>query len=1014
MSWRGWPWPTVPIALALAGLGWACAEPQSDLLEVARISSQSMSGTGTRLHIADGTERLSLDRPRRAVEVLEAVQEGVLGEENDAIHAAALLDVVSARDIQSVDRSIATLRALLRRGSDTASILSDLVVAYEARATLSGAEVDWVAALDYAERAHDAVEDARSTWNREVLLERFGLDTGRTPLGEDRARLQPDSARAAPIGERTSARLALSVDEAAAELARLVDEGALDSARVVGIAAAFPKVARETAFHQLLPAWAVAWREDDASAASRTLGSIMLLGGGIQQRSGDTGLLIEVERLTQETVNPVFAVGYEAYARAEAAFSDGRFEAMAAEASAAVRALAGTESVVLPWAEYLVAIDHFQAAHYDLADRAFERILDDRGSTDRASLRGRALWGRGLVAVRLNRRGAALQLYQEAASELESSAEAEYTGGIQALIVELLARSGDRTEAWNAMGRTLDVLRSHHDSHLWANALRRAADMAAEDGWLDAAIALQREGLAVAERTGRVQHPIEARINLGRLLAASGRGSEAHGQWNAAERDLSGVPDARMQERVRIDLTAERTLAAWSRPDVSGSSAAVDSISAVLEYFHSADVGSRSAVVLAQRARMLLALGDTSAATADLEAAVAWVRDALAGLGGAERLPIPAAEGVTTALVELLAEAGRAEAALEVSDVARAVQLGTHTAGEVPTGRALEVPTLAFLTTEDALLTWRLDRPDLELKRLPIRRTEFVDAIASLRGDLIAGRAPDSSSAARTLSQNLLAPWFTDLPNRIDIVPDGLLGLVPWAALPVGAGSELLVDRTAVRLVPSLRHLGRPPAEVALGHPRVLLATGGSDLAAGLATLPGATEEVRAITARWQEVAQVDAIAEPSTTEVAAALPGSRIFHFAGHAQLGRRAAESHLVLQDEGPIGSRRVTPNVLKGLDLSGLETVVLASCRTLDSEGREISGLPTFAAAFMGAGARNVIGSLWSVRDRPTAALMADLHDALAQGAPSVEALAIAQRRSKARDGSRTWAAFQVIGW
>ena len=88
-------------------------------------------------------------------------------------------------------------------------------------------------------------------------------------------------------------------------------------------------------------------------------------------------------------------------------------------------------------------------------------------------------------------------------------------------------------------------------------------------------------------------------------------------------------------------------------------------------------------------------------------------------------------------------------------------------------------------------------------------------------------------------------------------------------------------------------------------------------------------------------------------------------------------------------------LTAEAIAGLDLSGLELVVLSACETglgLVGGGEGVFGLQR---AFHLAGAQNVVASLWKVDDQATAALMAIFYDRLwRQGKPPLEALREAQ--------------------
>ncbi len=72
---------------------------------------------------------------------------------------------------------------------------------------------------------------------------------------------------------------------------------------------------------------------------------------------------------------------------------------------------------------------------------------------------------------------------------------------------------------------------------------------------------------------------------------------------------------------------------------------------------------------------------------------------------------------------------------------------------------------------------------------------------------------------------------------------------------------------------------------------------------------------------------------------------------------------------------------------------------------------------ARAFLTAGARNVVASLWDVDDRSTATLMEAFYEHLAGGASVTEALRLAQldfiKTYAGKAAPYLWAGFEVIG-
>jgi CHAT domain-containing protein len=94
-----------------------------------------------------------------------------------------------------------------------------------------------------------------------------------------------------------------------------------------------------------------------------------------------------------------------------------------------------------------------------------------------------------------------------------------------------------------------------------------------------------------------------------------------------------------------------------------------------------------------------------------------------------------------------------------------------------------------------------------------------------------------------------------------------------------------------------------------------------------------------------------------------------------------------------------------------------VVLSACDTAGSSGDSVAGL---RQAFLLAGARDVLATLWPIPDVETARLTGRFYDRLASGAGRAEILAAAQREAiqdrRKRNGSAHpiyWAGLTLTG-
>ncbi len=96
---------------------------------------------------------------------------------------------------------------------------------------------------------------------------------------------------------------------------------------------------------------------------------------------------------------------------------------------------------------------------------------------------------------------------------------------------------------------------------------------------------------------------------------------------------------------------------------------------------------------------------------------------------------------------------------------------------------------------------------------------------------------------------------------------------------------------------------------------------------------------------------------------------------------------------------------------------DVVVLSACETGSGRLQGQEGVMNLARAFLTAGARSVVASLWNVDDRATATVMESFYEHLKAGSTVNEALRQAQLDFIKNYGDKAkpnlWAGFEVIG-
>jgi tetratricopeptide (TPR) repeat protein len=270
------------------------------------------------------------------------------------------------------------------------------------------------------------------------------------------------------------------------------------------------------------------------------------------------------------------------------------------------------------------------------------------------------------------------------------------------------------------------------------------------------------------------------------------------------------------------------------------------------------------------------------------------------------------------------------------------------------------------------------------------------------RGGEVPGGGSDAAEHLRSLHAQLWAPiehLFPEGTTSVLMSPDGVTAFLPWGAL-LGDGDKFVAERFAV-------------IEAGSGHDLVErvapLTTGTLLIAADAAgNLPYSRDEAKKIDAvahahGWKTTLLLgDAATEPAIARSAS----PRILHLSTHGgQLPATGAAASQRLRDNPmyrgyvllgggaatlrawqqggtlPFGEDGVlTAEEAGGLDLGDTWLTVLSACGTGEGAARDSEGVLGLRRGFRLAGTKNLIVTLWSVRDDSTAAFMKHFYERL----------------------------------
>lgn len=246
----------------------------------------------------------------------------------------------------------------------------------------------------------------------------------------------------------------------------------------------------------------------------------------------------------------------------------------------------------------------------------------------------------------------------------------------------------------------------------------------------------------------------------------------------------------------------------------------------------------------------------------------------------------------------------------------------------------------------------------------------------------------------------LMAPLGA-LPDHAHVLlsPCDPLYLFPFAAL--WDGQHYLMDRVLIEMIPSGALFAAPvPAPAATTAPVIIASSADGKI-------PDVYQEAAAIQSVFN--ASTCLVDDPDDLAYLGNLTTPPpLLHLSAH----------HVLVNTSPLLCALHLTRNFLSveqcyALRLAGTHLVTLSGCST--AAGMETGGaLLAFQSAFLVAGARHVLSSLWSIDARPTVTWMAHFYRLLAQGLSVPVALCLTQRTLRhdpAMGHPAIWAAFMV---
>ena len=628
-----------------------------------------------------------------------------------------------------------------------------------------------------------------------------------------------------------------------------------------------------------------------------------------------------------------------------------------------------------------------------------ERLYQQAGNTDGQA---EAQHGKGMLLQ-------AREDYPGAEAMFESAHRIQAAGGnvraaalTRASMGQLARARGDTAQARRLLARASTELEAAKDPVSLASTLGEMAALENDRDRPAAAESLYRRALATLENRAAPDVAWRLYAGLARARHARGAPSDAAQAFRLAVGEIEKASHSLVLPERRAGFLADKwevyaELALLERS--RGNPGAAFEVSERLRAREMLDL-----LGLGRIGRPTGAAAELVAREQDLRRHIATLSNALEGTAtGPLRGPSLVVESGAVREAMLSAQGAYSDLMLEMREraprhaelVNQPISGWREVAGHLRSDDAF----VEYLVSDSGSVAFIVLRDTLAIVDLGIARKDLARLAAFARGTVESPRSPADSlwrGPFRRLYRHLIEPLedsgLLARAARLVMVPHAELHYLPFAALLGDRGP--LIQRYEIVTTPSAT------VWLALGE-RSSRPAGDGVLAVAPRTdaLPGSEREVQAV-ARLAGP-NVQTLMSTQATEAAfvRAAAGKRVLHLATYGVLNKHNPLFSFV--EFAPDGAQDGRLEVHEVFDLTlNADLVVLSACQTGLGSGRLADVPPgddwvSLTRAFLHAGARSVVATLWTVDDRATAALMEEFHKAYGRSGEPGSALAGAQR-------------------
>jgi CHAT domain-containing protein len=992
-----------PIDARLTGFDWPAARLQrathASLLDPARLELAGAASTVIQSQLNDSSARarhesgaayLLIDRDRDAIDALESAVR------QSPKNAAYWSDLAAARY---------TLAVTEKRPHELPQALAD---------------------ADHALRLDPKLQDA--LFNRALIVEALGISEAARRAWQRYAAADPSSHWSAEAMRHLGdLRVVTTRDEFQNHLAT-ASLALPNTAPLVALARNYPQEARTWSEGPILAKWADAFHKGDFKAAADTLTIVRTLGTALAEFNHVQSVADIVA--TIDHANPADT---RTLADAHAIYRDGRIlysQRRIADAqkklqeARALFARVGSPMTLI--ADYYLANCLYDSNHIAEAARALDDVAERVDPIRYPGLTAEIKWERTLTHASAGDWEAAIGTASQARKIFDSLGEIENRGEMDMLLSNDFDLISQPAAAWAARVAAQKVLGRAGSVDRIRISLLTSIQAEVEQGNFETALSLAAIAVDDLRHGGQPMAMCVAESWRAQALARLGDIDAAVRSIESARQMAQTIFDPALQRRTLADIDTAEAAVRRSTPSTS-----LRLLDSVIAFYRSSGDTAWLPNAYLERGRTLVAAKNDAAALVDFDTALREIdseRSSITDRNLRGRF-YDTERGLASEKIALLLRQGETASAFEFCDAARARSVyeqleNRPMAKAFPTVAERLLPRLPARTAlleyallEDSVLIFYIAPSHIGVVRAGASPAVLRTAIERCN-DLLQRRSPIQTVQQQlaVLYQILIKPIAAQVAgaDRLIIVPDRQIHEVPFGALYDTERHRYIVDDYTVSLAPRAALITRSIPRQALTPVLVVSDPRNGDEPA----LPNAMQEANAIGSMYDSATLL--IAEHATrARFIAAAQRSGMIHYAGHADSSSADPFGSLHLVSDASGRSGDLDANAIASLNLRRAELVILAACGTMRGDFQHVEGMPSIARAFLAAGARNVVGTLWEVDDDAVTPLFQRMHSELRHGSDPPAALRIAQAafahdRNVRLSHPSTWAPVEILAY